>query len=81
MSFVDRFMGSFLYCFPYSCLSSNYCDINSFHFFTLLKALAKRNGNLFAIALRARKSDNYRFRVSWKRDNFRERAIKKEAKI
>jgi hypothetical protein len=55
-------MASFLYCFPYS-------------FFTLLKALAKSNGNLFAIALRARKSDNYRYR-----DNFRERAIKKEAK-
>ena len=30
--------------------------------------------------LRARKSDNYRYRDSWKSDNFRERAIKKEAK-
>jgi hypothetical protein len=28
----------------------------------------------------ARKSDNYRYRDSWKSDNFRERAIKKEAK-
>ena len=37
----------------------------------LVKALAKSNGNLFAIAF---KSD------SWKSDNFRERAIKKEAK-
>ena len=43
--------------------------------FTLLKALAKSNGNLFAIAF---KSDNYR--NSWKSDNFRERATKKEAK-
>ena len=30
--------------------------------------------------LRARKNDNYRYRDSWKIDNFRERAIKKEAK-
>ena len=30
--------------------------------------------------LRARKSDNYRYRDCWKSDNFRERAIKKEAK-
>ena len=28
--------------------------------------------------LRARKSDNYRYRDSWKSDNFRERAIKKK---
>ena len=30
--------------------------------------------------LRARKCDNYRYCDSWKSDNFRERAIKKEAK-
>ena len=50
MSFVDWFMASFLYCFPYSYRSSNYCDSNSCRSFTLLKALAKSNGNLFAIA-------------------------------
>jgi hypothetical protein len=30
--------------------------------------------------LRAKKSANYRYRNSWKSDNFRKRAIKKEAK-
>ena len=29
MSFVDWVMASFLYCFPYSYRSSNYCDSNS----------------------------------------------------
>ena len=77
MGFVDWFMASFLYCFPYSYRSSNYCDSNGCRSFALLKALAKSNGYLFAIA-RARKSDNYRFRDSWKSDNFGERAIKKE---
>ena len=43
----------FLYCFPYSFCSSNYCDSNSFRSFTLLKALAKSNGNLFAIAFKS----------------------------
>ena len=56
----------------YSYRSSIYCDSNSCLSFTLLKVLAKSNGN------RARKSDNYR--DSWKSDNFWERAIKKEAK-
>ena len=51
-----------------------FCDINSCRSFTLLKALAKSNGNLFAIAFKSEKGD------SWKRDNFRERGIKKEAK-
>ena len=46
-------MASFLYCFRYSYRSSNYCDNNSCRSFTLLKALAKSNGNLFAIAIRA----------------------------
>ena len=67
LSFVDWFMASFLYCFPYSYRSSNYCDSNSFRSFALLKALAKSIGNLFAIAF---KSDNYRYRDSWKSDNF-----------
>ena len=49
MSFVDWFMASFLYCFPYSYCFSNYCDSNSCRSFTLLKAKAKSNGNLFAI--------------------------------
>ena len=49
MSFEDWYMLSFLYCFPYSYHSSNYCDSNSFRSFTLLKALAKSNGNLFTI--------------------------------
>ena len=37
-------MASFLYCFPYSYRS-----------FTLLKALAKSNGNLFAITFKSEK--------------------------
>ena len=43
----------------------------------LLKALAKSNGNLIAIAF---KSDTNHYRNSWKSDNFRKEAIKKEAK-
>ena len=43
-------MASFLYCFPYSYRSSNYCDSNICRSFTLLKALAKSKCNLFAIA-------------------------------
>ena len=53
-------------CFPYSYHSSNYCDNNSCRSFTLLKALAKSNSNLLAIA--------------FKSENFSERDIKKEAK-
>ena len=55
MSFVDWFIASFLYCFPYSYRSSNYCDSDGCHSFTLLKALAKSNGNLFAIAFKSEK--------------------------
>ena len=55
MSFVLWFMASFLYCFPYSYRSSNYCDSNSYRSFTLLKALAKSNDNLFAIAFKSEK--------------------------
>ena len=80
MSFVDWFMASFLYC-SYSYCSSNYCDSNSCRSFTLLKALAKSNGNLSLSPLRARKSDNYRYRDSWKSDNFRESHKKKEKKL
>ena len=43
---------SVLHCIPYSYRSSNYCDSNSWSSFTLLKALAKSNGNLIAIAFR-----------------------------
>ena len=72
---------AFLYCFPYSYRSSNYCDSNSCRSFTLLKALALKVTVIFSLLpLRPRKSDNYRYRDSWKSDNFRERAIKKEAK-
>ena len=79
MSFVDWFMASFLYCFPYSYCSSNYCDSNSCRSFTLLKALARKVTVIFSLTpLRARKSDNYRFRDSWKSNNFRERAHKKK---
>ena len=70
-------MASFPYCFPYSYRSPNYCDSNSCRTFTHLKALAKSNDNLFAIAF---KSDNYHYCDSWKSDNFRMKAIKKEAK-
>jgi hypothetical protein len=70
-------MASFLYCFQYSYRSSNYCDSNSCRSFTLLKALAKSNGNLIAIAFNSEK-ENYR--DSWESDNFRKRAIKKKAK-
>ena len=62
---------------PYSYRSSNYYYSNSCGSVTLLKALAKSNGNLIAIAF---KSDNYRYRDSWKNDSFRKEAIKKEVK-
>ena len=56
MSFVDWFMASFLYCFPYSYRSSNYCDnSNSCRSFTLLKALVKSKSNLFAVAYKSEK--------------------------
>ena len=55
MSFVVWFMTSFLYCFPYIYRSSNYCDSNSCRSLTLLKALAKSNGNLITIAFNSKK--------------------------
>ena len=63
MSFVDWFMASFLYCFPYSCRS-----------FTLLKAFAKSNGNLIAIAFKS--DNNYRYRDSLKSDNLERKQSK-----
>ena len=45
----------FLYCSPFSYRSSNYYDSNSCRSFTLLKALAKSNGNLIAIAFKSKK--------------------------
>jgi hypothetical protein len=75
MSFVDWFMASFLYCFPYSYCSSNYCDSNSCRSFTLLKALAKSNGNLIAFTFKSQKE-----RQLWKSEIFKKEAIKKEAK-
>ena len=57
MSFVDWFIASFLYCFPSSFRSSNYCDSSSCRSFSLLKALAKSISNIFAIAF---KSENFR---------------------
>ena len=72
--FGDSIMASFLYCIPYSYRSSNYCDRNSCRSFTLLKALAKSNDNIFAIAFKSEKERQL------KSDNLRKRAIKKEAK-
>ena len=71
MSFVDWFMASFLYCFPYSYRS-----------FRLLKALAKSNGNLFAIAFKSEKErqledDNFIRRTDNKKDaSEQERSIR-----
>ena len=55
ISFLDWFMASFLYFFPYSYRSSNNCNSNSCRSFTLLKALAQSNGNLIAIAFKSEK--------------------------
>ena len=44
-----------LYCFPYSYRYANYCDIKSCRSFTLLKAFAKSNINLIAIAFKSEK--------------------------
>ena len=47
----------FFYCSPFSYCSANYCDSNNCRSFTLLNMVAKSNGNLFAIAFIAFKSD------------------------
>ena len=78
MSFVDWFMASFLYYFPYSYRSSNYCEINYCRSFTLLKALAEVTVILSLSPLRAKKTNNYRYCDSWKSDNFRKEANKKK---
>ena len=64
---VDWFMASFLYCSPY-----RFSNCRSFRLF---KALAKSNGNLFAIAS---KCDNYS--DSWKSDKCIREQSRKEAK-
>ena len=56
MSFVDWFIASFLYCFPHSYRSFNYCNSISCRCFTILKALAKSNGNIIAIAFKSQKN-------------------------
>ena len=62
---------------PYSYRSSNYCDNNSCRSFTLLKALAKSNCNLFAIAFKSEKER--RQLVGRESDNFRvERELSKK---
>ena len=69
-------MASFLYYFPYSYRSSNYCDSNSCRSFTLLKALAKSNG--IAIVGRAitieRKPSKKKQRTDTKKDVKRTRS-------
>ena len=70
--FVDWLITSFLYCFPYSNRSSNYRDSDCCRSFRLLKALAKSNGKFSLSPIRSRKSDNFRYRYTWKRDNLRE---------
>ena len=52
-------MASFLYCFPYSYRSSNYCDSNSCRSFTLLKALAKSKSTHIAIAFKSENEQQY----------------------
>ena len=53
--FVRYFMASFLHCFPYSYCSSNYCNSNHRRSFSLLKAIAKSNAILFAMASKIKK--------------------------
>ena len=55
----------FPYCFPYSYRSSNYCDSNSCRSLTLLKALAKSNGNLFAIAFKSERERRLSLNNEW----------------
>ena len=47
-------------------------------YITLIITFFKSNGKISLFPLRARKSNNYR--NSWKSNNFRKEAIKKEAK-
>ena len=50
---------SFLYCFPYSYSSSNYCDSDSCCSFTLLKVLAKSKSTHNAIAFKSEKEQKF----------------------
>ena len=54
-SFLCGFMASFLCCFSYRYYSSKHCNGNCCHSYTLLRALVKSNGNLFAIAFKSEK--------------------------
>ena len=65
ISFVDWLMASFLYCSPYSYRSSNYRDSDSCRSFRLLKAIAKTNGNLFAIASICEKEQSRKEAKNW----------------
>ena len=65
LQYLYEFADWFMVSFLY-CFPSNYCDSKKFTVIFLLSPL------------RARKSENYR--NSWKSNNFRERALKKEAK-
>ena len=58
-----NFIGSFRFCYFYHSISTNYCESNSFYSFLLLKTIGKSDEKFVAIAL---KSDNYRYRFSWK---------------
>ena len=70
---------TFLYYSQFSYRSSNYCDSSRCRSVTLLKALKKVTVIFSLSPLRSRKSNNYRYRNSWKSEE-RERAIKIEAK-
>ena len=64
--FLDWFMASFLYCFPYSYRSSSYCDSNSCRSFTLLKALAKSKSTHIAIAYKSEKEQDFTFTLRYR---------------
>ena len=57
-----------------------FCRLVYISLFMLLKPIAKRNGNHFAISSESKESDNCCYRSSWRSYNFRERAFKKRSK-
>ena len=79
-----QFLLQFLY--KFCILAHGFFSVLLPIYLSLLQLLRQQQLSLFSILtaifslllLRARKSDNYR--ESWKNDNFRQRAIKKEAK-
>ena len=81
IGFILCFIASFLYCFTNSYRSSNECNSNSFRSFLLLKAISKINGKLLTCAPIARKSTNYRYRDSWKSDNYNRKSNKEKKQI